>query len=167
LFINAACRGAYVASTDLKNIFIFLRVDGMKKFSVLIMLIITVSLFGCGKGDEVSGRSLRTALKSVSYIKRRLPPEQQIEFEVSFWTIRNAAKNNDELLDKVGGKTADEIIAMGKEIYQERKNAGAKEYQQFTSWEQMIAKFSQERINQTRHKKNDPKDEANDLMYKL
>jgi hypothetical protein len=139
----------------------------MKKLALLMTLIVTVSLFGCGKGDEVSGRSLRTAYKSVSYIKRRLPADQQIEFEVSFWTIRDSIKDNKELLDKVGGKTADEIIAMGKEIYQQRKNSGAKEYAEFTTWEQMIAKFSQERIDQTRHKKADGKDQANDLMYKL
>lgn len=139
----------------------------MKKFSIIAMLVLSATLLACSSSDEISGRSLRTAYKSVAYIKRHLPADQQVEFEVSFWTIRDATKTDKELLSKVGGKKPDEIIAMAKEIYQERKAAGAKEYQQFTSWDQMIAKYGQERIDQTRHKKSDPRDEKNNLMYKL
>ncbi len=139
----------------------------MKKFSILVSLIIFAALSGCSSSDEVSGRSLRSAYKSVIFIKRHLPVDQQVEFEVSFWTIRNATPNDKELLSKVGGKKAEEIIAMAKEIYQQRKNAGAKEYQEFTSWDQMIAKFGQERIDQTKHKKTDPRDEKNNVLYKL
>lgn len=139
----------------------------MKKFSIIAIVIISATLLGCGRSDEVSGRSIRTAYKSVASIKRYLPVEQQIEFEVSFWTIRDSTKNDKELLSKVGGKKPDEIIAMAKEIYQQRKAAGAKEYKDFTSWEQMIAKYGQERIDQTKHKKADGKEDKNDLMYKL
>jgi hypothetical protein len=140
----------------------------MKKFSIIAVLAIVATLSGCSSSDEISGRSIRTAYKSVAYIKRHLPTEQQVEFEVSFWTIRDAIKDDKELLSKVGGKKPEEVIAIAKEIYQEHKNAGAKEYQQFTSWDQMIAKYGQERIDQTKHKKSDSKkDEANDLMYKL
>lgn len=130
----------------------------MKKFSVIAMLVIFVSLLGCSSSDEVSGRSMRTANKSVLYIKRHLPAEQQVEFEVAFWTIRNNSKDEKELLDKVGGKKAEEVIAMAKQIFQEKKSAGAKEYQQFSTWEQMIAKFGQERIEQNKRKKMDPRD---------
>jgi len=139
----------------------------MKKFSAIIGLIIFTSLLGCSSSDEVSGRSIRSAYKSVIFIKRHLPADQQVEFEVSFWTIRNATPKDKDLLEKVGGKNPIEIIEMAKAIYQERKNAGAKEYQEFTSWNQMIAKFSQERIEQTRHKKPDARDEKNNVMYKL
>lgn len=139
----------------------------MKKISIIAVLIISATLLGCSSNEEVSGRSVRTANKSVIFIKRHLPIDQQIEFEVGFWTIRNNIKDDKEFLNKVGGKKAAEIIAIAKEIYQERKNAGAKEYQEFTSWEQMIAKFGQERIDQTRHKKADPREETNNLMYKL
>jgi hypothetical protein len=124
-------------------------------------------LVGCSSSDEVSGRSIRSAYKSVIFIKRHLPGDQQVEFEVSFWTVRNATPNDKELLDKVGGKKAEEIIAMAKEIYQQRKSSGAKEYQEFTSWDQMIAKYGQERIDQTKHKKTDARDEKNNVLYKL
>ena len=139
----------------------------MKKFSIVAMLVIFATLSGCTRTDEVNGRSMRTVSKSVLYIKRHLPAEQQVEFEVAFWTIRDSTKNEDELLDKVGGKKAPEIIAMAKEIFQERKNAGAKVYQEFNSWEHMIAKYTQERIDQTKHKKSDPRDTKNNVMYKL
>jgi hypothetical protein len=139
----------------------------MKKFSIIAVLMISATLSGCSSNEEVSGRSLRTANKSVIYIKRHLPADQQVEFEVAFWTIRNNIKDDKEFLSKVGGKKAAEIIAIAKEIYQERKTAGAKEYQEFTSWEQMIAKFGQERIDQSKHKKADPRDEKNNVMYKL
>jgi hypothetical protein len=139
----------------------------MKKFSMIAGIIIFAMLVGCSSSDEVSGRSIRSAYKSVIFIKRHLPVDQQVEFEVSFWTVRNATPNDKELLDKVGGKKAEEIIAMAKEIYQQRKSSGAKEYQEFTSWDQMIAKYGQERIDQTKHKKTDARDEKNNVLYKL
>ncbi len=139
----------------------------MKKFSMIVGIIIFAMLLGCSSSDEVNGRSIRSAYKSVIFIKRHLPVDQQVEFEVSFWTVRNATPNDKELLDKVGGKKAEEIVAMAKEIYQQRKNSGAKEYQAFSSWEQMIAKYGQERIDQTKHKKSDVRDEKNNLLYKL
>jgi hypothetical protein len=139
----------------------------MKKFSIIAVLVFSATLLGCSSNEEVSGRTMRSANKSVIYIKRHLPVEQQVEFEVAFWTIRDAIKDEKEFLNKVGGKKADELIAIAKEIYQERKNAGVKEYQQFSSWDQMIAKYGQERIDQTRHKKVDPREETNNVMYKL
>jgi hypothetical protein len=139
----------------------------MKKFSMIVGIIIFAMLVGCSSSDEVSGRSIRSAYKSVIFIKRHLPVDQQVEFEVSFWTVRNATPNDKELLDKVGGKKAEEIIAMAKEVYQQRKSSGAKEYQEFTSWDQMIAKYGQERIDQTKHKKTDARDEKNNVLYKL
>lgn len=139
----------------------------MKKFSMIVGIILFAMLVGCSSSDEVSGRSIHSAYKSVVFIKRHLPVDQQVEFEVSFWTVRNATPNDKELLDKVGGKKAEEIIAMAKEIYQQRKSSGAKEYQEFTSWDQMIAKYGQERIDQTKHKKTDARDEKNNVLYKL
>jgi len=47
-----------------------------------------------------------------------------------------------KFLDVVDGKTPEEIIAIGKEIYQERKAAGFKGYEEYSSWEEMIAKFA-------------------------
>jgi hypothetical protein len=113
---------------------------------------------------------MKTAYRSVKGLKNRLPAESRIEFEVSFWTIRDSIRSEDEFLDVVGGKTPQEIIALGKEIYQQRKNSGFKGYEQYSSWEEMITKFGRERIDQDSRKgkmKEDPKDKANDVLYKL
>lgn len=100
-------------------------------------------------------------------LKERLPPEKRIEFEISFWTIRDAYKETKEFLSQVDGKNPDEIIETGREIYQQRKNQGFKEYQQYSSWEDMIEKYARERREQDRHIKPDQRDKANDVLYKL
>jgi hypothetical protein len=100
-----------------------------------------------------------------------LPPDNRIEFEVSFWTIRDAKKDDKEFLDAVDGKTPEEIIALGKEIYQERKTAGFKGYENYSSWEEMITQFGKERMDQDnrkgKSKEAQDKDKANDVLYKL
>ncbi|MEY4767521.1 MAG: hypothetical protein RL637_160 [Pseudomonadota bacterium] len=132
-----------------------------------VLIIAATLLSGCNNGEEINGRSVRSMYKSVVFIKNHLPADQRVEFEVAFWTLRNAIKDEDDLLDKVSGKTPEELIELAKEVYQERKNAGAKEYAEFNTWEQMIAKFSQERIEQNKRKKPDPRDQANNVLYKL
>lgn len=143
----------------------------MKKLSPLLLILCCSILIACGKGQEINGHSTRTAYRSVKGLKDRLPPENRIEFEVSFWTIRDAKKNDDEFLDTVDGKTPQEIIALGKEIYQQRKNDGFEAYSHYSSWEDMIAKFGKERTDQdARTGKNtnqDARDKANDVLYKL
>ena len=102
-------------------------------------------------------------------LKDRLPPEKRIEFEVSFWTLRDSIKDNDAFLAEVDGKTPDDIIAAGKDIYQQRKSQGFHEYEKYSSWEDMIDQFGKERLNQDRNKKVDPRnlDKANNVLYKL
>ena len=63
------------------------------------------------------------------------------------------------------GKTPEELTALGKEIFQERKNAGFVKYEQYNNWDQMITQFAQERIDQNRHVK--PEKGNGSLMYKL
>jgi hypothetical protein len=143
----------------------------MKKLSPFLLILCCSILIACGKGQEINGHSTRTAYRSVKGLKDRLPPENRIEFEVAFWTIRDAKKNDDEFLDTVDGKTPQEITALGKEIYQQRKNDGFEAYSQYSSWEDMIAKFGKERTDQdVRTGKNtnkDAKDKANNVLYKL
>jgi hypothetical protein len=81
-------------------------------------------------------------------LRDKLPGENKIEFEVSFWTIRDAKTADQEFLDAVDGKSPFEIIDMGKQLYQERKAAGFKGYEKYNSWEEMIAKYDKERIDQ-------------------
>ena len=139
----------------------------MRILSTVFVFIMCVLLIGCSGGPEVSGRSLKSANKSVAKIKDRLPTEKRIEFEVSYWTLRDSIRNRDDFLDTVGGKNVEELIVLGKEVFQQRKDSGFKDYEQYNSWEQMIAKYTQERIDQNRRKKPDPRDEGNSVLYKL
>jgi len=142
----------------------------MKKLPVFLCVLCCSALIACGKGEEINGHNLRTANKSVKVLKERLPPESRLEFEVSYWAIRDAKKDNDEFLDAVDGKTPLEIITLGKEIYQQRKNEGFQDYAKYSSWEEMISQFGKERNDQDNRKiikKEDARDKANDVLYKL
>lgn len=144
----------------------------MKTLSSFLLVLCCATLIACNKGQQINGHNTRTAFKSVKMLKERLPPETRIEFEVSFWTIRDAKKSDDEFLDAVDGKTPAEIIALGREVYQQRKDSGFQGYEQYTSWEDMISKFGQERSTQNakqgvRKEKEDARDKANDVLYKL
>ncbi len=147
-----------------------IEVSFMRIISTVCIFIMCLSLLGCSKGSQINGRSIKTANRSVSKIKDRLPTEQRIEFEISFWTMRDALKDRDEFLDAVDGKTPDELIELGKEVFQQRKNAGFEKYNEYTNWDQMIAKFTQERIDQgKKHKKStSERDSSNPtIIYKF
>jgi len=134
------------------------------------MVLLTCSLLiACGKGDQINGHNTKTAYRSVKALKNRLPANSRIEFEVAFWAIRDANKDDSQFLDAVDGKKPEEIIGLGKEIYQKRKDEGFAAYSQYKNWEDMISKFSAERDEQDikGKKKEDAKDKANDVLYKL
>ena len=143
----------------------------MKKLPALLLIFSCATLMACSKGQEINGHNTATAYRSVKAIKNRLSPDNRIEFEVSFWTIRDVKKDDKEFLNTVDGKTPEEIIAIGKEIYQERKAAGFKGYEEYSSWDEMIAKFGKERMDQDnkkgKSKEAQEKDKANDVLYKL
>jgi hypothetical protein len=141
----------------------------MKKLPILLLILCSTSLISCSKGSQINGHNTRTAFRSVKALKNRLSPDARIEFEVSFWTLRDSIKSEKEFLNTVDGKKPEEIIAMGKELYQQRKNSGFASYEKYNSWEDMITQFGQERIDQDNRKgkKEDPKDKANDVLYKL
>jgi hypothetical protein len=120
----------------------------MKRPSLAFFIIICLALTACSKGGTINGHTSRTAYRSVKTLKDKLPPDNKIEFEVSFWTIRDANTSEDAFLDAVDGKSPFEIIDMGKEIYQQRKSSGFKGYEKYNTWEEMIAKFDKERIDQ-------------------
>lgn len=137
---------------------------------ILSIIIISCSILlstGCSKGSQINGRNFKTALMSVKMIKGRLPQEQRIAFELSFWALRTAYRKNSEFLDIVGGKTPDELIEVGKEVFEKRKAEGFEEYQQYANWDEMIAKYAQEREAQSIKRKRDPRDADNSVIYKL
>jgi len=123
---------------------------------------------GCMSGDQINARSLKTANRSVSRIKDRLPTDMRIEYEVSYWTLRDSIRDKKEFLDTVDGKTPEEMITLGKDIFQKRKNSGFKSYVQYNNWDQMIAQFAKERIDQDRRSKTDVRPPQNgSVLYKL
>jgi hypothetical protein len=120
----------------------------MKKSYLFYLIIICLALTACGKGSSINGHTMRTAYRSVKMIKDKLPPDNKIEFELSFWTLKDANKSEEEFLEAVDGKSPWEIIDMGKEVYQQRKASGFKGYEKYNTWEEMIAKYDKERIDQ-------------------
>lgn len=120
----------------------------MKRLPLLFFIMLCLLLNACSRGGSVNGHTARTAYRSVKMLKERLPPDNRVEFEVAFWTIRDDKKTEQEFLDAVDGKSPWDIIDMGKEIYQQRKTSGFKGYEKYNSWEEMIAKFDKERIDQ-------------------
>lgn len=140
----------------------------MRGLSTTLVFIICITLFGCTSGNQINARSLKTANRSVSRIKNRLPTELRIEYEVSYWTLRDSIKDKNEFLDTVNGKTPEEMIVLGKEIFQQRKNAGFSNYDQYNNWDQMITRFTQERIDQGRSSSKSPRPPRNgSVLYKL
>ncbi len=142
----------------------------MRNLTLIIFITFCLALAGCGRGGSVNGHTTRTAYRSVKFLKERLPPDNRVEFEVAFWTLRDAIKSDEEFLDKVDGKSAFDIIDMGKQVYQDRKTAGVKEYEQYKTWEEMIAKFDRERIDQEKqHPKGDKNYDSKNysIMYNL
>lgn len=139
----------------------------MRILSTSFVFIICVTLIGCTSGNQVNGRSLKAANRSVSRIKDRLPTEKRIEFEVSYWTLRDSIHTKSDFLDAIHGKTPEEIIELGKGVFQTRKNSGFKDYVQYNNWDQMITQFTQQRIDQGRNS-NTPRPPRNgSVLYKL
>jgi len=130
----------------------------MNKSSAVLVFLICALLMGCNKSHQINGSSLKTVNRSMAAIKERLPLDQRIEFEISFWTLRDEIRNNKEFLDAIDGKTPEQLIETGKELFMKRKAAGNKEYEQYATWDQMISQYTQERIDQNRKKTPDARD---------
>lgn len=141
----------------------------MKKSSVAFIAVAGALLLGCNNAQQINGHSLKTVNRSVTHIKERLPIEQRIEYEVAYWTLRDEVRNNKEFLETIDGKTPQQLIEIGKELFQKRKAAGIKEYEQYTNWDQMIAQYTQERIDQNRRTVPDDRDKKNphNVTYKM
>ena len=141
----------------------------MKRATTVLIFLTCALLLGCNKSHQINGSSLKTVNRSMSSIKERLPIDQRIEYEVSFWSVRDEIRNNDEFLSAVDGKTPEQLIETGKEIFLKRKASGNKDYEKFNTWEQMITQYTQERIDQNRKKTPDERDKANPhrIDYKM
>lgn len=136
-------------------------------------LISSLALVGCGNGQKINGHNEKTAYRSVKMIKLRLPEESRVQYEMSFWMIRDENKDESQFLKIIDGKMPEDIIAMGKEIYEKRKAAGLAEYQDYKSWDDMMAKYDRDRMKQGKPKSdvkkdvNDPKKANDNINYQL
>ncbi len=99
----------------------------MKHAILIVIMTLTIS---CTSGNNINGSSIETAHKSVLNIKYNLPIEQRMEF-----------KTDEEFLDMVDGKSAEEMIVIGKKIFHVRKNDGFEKYKKYHSWDDMIHNF--------------------------
>ncbi len=100
---------------------------------------------GCGKGDQINANSDNSLYRSVTTLQRRLPDDQRVEFEVSFWSLKQFAESESTFRTQVNGKTVHEVIEMGKQNFAAQKAAGHADYNKFESWESMIDEMVQER----------------------
>lgn len=140
----------------------------MKILATLLLVAACFTLTACNNGTKINGHTQKTALKSVRYIKERLSPEKRIEFEVSFFTLRDEIKDSDEFLRQIDGKLSDEVIELGKKVYTDRKNQGMEQYTKYASWEDMISKFAKEKSEQGKKNPTDSKDKnQGSVLYKL
>ena len=141
----------------------------MKKTTAVLVFTACALLAGCNKSHQINGSTLKTVNRSINSIKERLPLDQRIEFEVSFWSLRDEIRNNKEFLEAIDGKTPEQLIETGKEIFLKRKASGNPDYRQYDNWDQMIAQYTQERLDQNRKIKPDDRDKKNphSVTYKL
>ena len=141
----------------------------MKKAITVLVFLFCALLVGCNKSHQINGSSLKTVNRSVNSIKDKLPLDQRIEFEVSYWSLRDEIRNNKDFLNEIDGMTPEKLIAKGKEIFEKRKASGLKDYQKYANWDQMIAQYTQERIDQNRKKTPDSRDKTypHSVDYKM
>lgn len=133
----------------------------MKKATTILFFLVCFLLAGCNKGNQINGSSLKTVNRSINSIKNKLSLDQRIAYEVSFWTLRDEVRNNKDFLNEIDGKTPEELISKGKELFLKRKAGGHKDYDKFANWDEMIAQYTQERIDQNRKKTPDIRDNTN------
>ena len=116
------------------------------KIRMLVVLLATMLLVtGCGQGDKINASSNKTLYRSMIGLKGPLPERKRVEFEVSFWSLKQTSAGDKPFRSTVGGKTVDEIIAMGRDNFAQRTAAGEKGYDKYNDWDSMIDTLVKER----------------------
>ncbi len=130
-----------------------------KTFVYLIGLLLLVT--SCGMGDQINANSENSLYRSVTTLQRRLQDKERVEFEVSFWSLKQYAESEEAFRSQVNGKTVYEVIDMGKANFTKQKAAGNPEYTEFDSWDSMIASLVNERRQSAR--RYDKRDRSNTI----
>lgn len=143
----------------------------MKKLYLLFIVLACVLASSCSTERHINGRSMKSAFRSVKVLKEYLPKDEKLEFQVAFWTLKNGYDNKEDFLDIVDGKTAKEVIVAAKEKFEEMRASGITEYQQYSSWDDMIEKDKEIRATQDfglEHKNRQmQRDKTNNVLYDL
>ncbi|MGR8933141.1 MAG: hypothetical protein ACU837_01975 [Gammaproteobacteria bacterium] len=140
----------------------------MRTLSVLLLGCICLLNSGCNPERTINARNENTAARSVKIMKEYLPSEVRVEFELAYWTTRDAVRDNKEFLSAIDGKNVPEMIAVGKKYFEQQRAAGIKGYDKYASWDEMVATLIKERKAQSLAKAPENKrDKANNLFYRL
>lgn len=126
-------------------------------YYVFGVLMACACLNACSDADRIHASSMKTAHKSVAFIKEHLKPAQRIEFEVAYWAIRKQLKDDSEFLKTIDKKSSADIIELAKANFAKDKAAGSTEAAEYGNWEQMIARQIEQR-NQQDQSAVDPHD---------
>lgn len=130
--------------------------------TALAILSLCLAFIGCSNELSINAANDRTLYRSVKSMKEYLPGKERVEFETAFWTLKESAGTPEEFRDVVDGKTASELIALGKKNFAEQQAAGVKSFQNYPSWEAMIEAFVKERSYLTENPR-DKKELANKI----
>lgn len=135
----------------------------MKIISITIIMLVCAGLTtGCGPSDKINASNDKSLYRSVSGIEHTLPEKQQIEFQVSFWSLKQYAKSELEFREMVHRKTASEVIELGKQNFATQSGAGNPDFTKYPSWDAMINQLLEERKqSELRPKRSDPRDKDN------
>lgn len=140
----------------------------MRTFFVLLLGFVCLLSSGCSTERSINARNEKTAAKSAKVMKEYLPSDMRVEFELAYWTTRDALRDNKEFLNAIDGKNASEMIVVGKKYFDQQKSAGIQGYDKYASWDEMVAVLIKERKEQSLAKApEDRRDKANNILYKL
>jgi hypothetical protein len=132
------------------------RISNMNKNFLFYIFIILVT--ACGNSNQINAHSLATANKSVKHVKERLPNDLRLEFELSYWTLRDELKDDAAFLQALDGKNPYEIIDLGQASFDRRKAAGFTDYQRFADWQAMLSDYAKQRDGQSKPSVNADKE---------
>lgn len=114
----------------------------MKKLITSALIIIFLFLNGCDRASSsINASSDKTLYRSVKGIKEFLPGDKKLSFEIGFWSLKRWSENDEQFKELIHRKTADEVIALAKEKFEEKKSSGDPRLADYPSWDEMIKKF--------------------------
>ncbi|SMF95942.1 hypothetical protein SAMN02949497_3320 [Methylomagnum ishizawai] len=109
---------------------------------------------------ELSGGDRAAIYRSAVKVKRTLPTDQRVLFDTSMLLLDKikSGEGPDAFADAVGGKTPEEVIEMAKHEVNVKIAAGDPEFKQYASWEDMVAKLTDDGHKKTPAKPSEPED---------